>query len=180
MAEEIGKDPDVWRTASREIGDAARAQFWDESKGRFVRSLSPRDERVDASILLALKLGLLPWTDPRTRSAVDGIEQRLWSPNVGGLARYEGDESYGRENPWMICTLWLAEARLRLGDRPRCRELIEWVASHAIPTLLLPEQIDRVTGEPKSATPLTWSHSTFVDVIHKYAESETRGEVSEE
>jgi oligosaccharide amylase len=180
VAEEIGKDPTPWRTASREISDGARAQFWDESKGRYVRSLSPRDERIDASILLALKLGLLPWTDPRTRAVVDGIEQRLWSPEVGGLARYEGDEYYGRENPWIICTLWLAEARLRLGDRPRCRELIEWVASHATSTLLLPEQIDRTTGEPKSATPLTWSHSTFVDVVHKYAESETRGEVPEE
>ncbi|HTZ62086.1 MAG TPA: glycoside hydrolase family 15 protein, partial [Thermoplasmata archaeon] len=180
VAEEIGKDAIVWRDASREIADAARDRFWDAASGRFVRSLEPRDDRIDASTLLALKLGLLAWTDPRVPGIVDGIEHRLWSPDIGGLARYEGDEYYGKENPWIICTLWLAEARLRLGDRPRCRELIEWVASHATPTLLLPEQIDRNTGEPRSATPLTWSHSTFVDVVHKYAEFETRGEVPEE
>ena len=101
-------------------------------------------------------------------------------PEVGGLARYEGDEYYGPENPWIICTLWLAESRLRLGDRPRCRELIEWAASHATPTLMLPEQVDRTSGEPKSATPLTWSHSTFVDVVHKYAETETPGTILDE
>jgi GH15 family glucan-1,4-alpha-glucosidase len=180
VAEEIGKEPNVWREAGREIAEAMRVQFWDESRQRFVRSLSPRDERLDASILLALKLGFLPWDDPRTRAAVDGLEQRLWSPKVGGLARYEGDEYYGRENPWIICTLWLAEARLRLGDAPRCRELIEWVAARATPTLLLPEQVDAQTAEPRSATPLTWSHSTFVDVVHKYVESESGQPVIEE
>ncbi len=180
IATEIGKDANLYRTASLEIGAAAVRHFWDEGMGRFVRSLSPRDERLDASTLLALKLGFLPWSDPRAKATVDAIEARLWSTGVGGLARYEGDEYYGRENPWIVSTLWLAEARLHLGDRNRCRELIEWVASHATHTRLLPEQIDGGSGDPKSATPLTWSHSTFVDVVHKYAEAEHRGEIPEE
>ena len=180
IADEIGKDPTNWRAAAREILTAAQSRFWDAERGRFVRSLLPRDDRIDASVLPALKLGLIPWSDARAQSTVDTVEQRLWSSRQGGLARYEGDQYYGHENPWVICTLWLAEARLRLGQRDRCRELIEWVANHATPTHLLSEQIDSATGEPKSATPLTWSHSTFVDVVHKYAESETRGEVPEE
>ena len=180
IAEEIGKDPGPWRAASVEISRAAVPLFWDEGRQRFVRSLSPRDHRLDASMLLALKLGFLPWSDPRARATVDAIERRLWCPDIGGLARYEDDEYYGRENPWIVSTLWLAEARLALGDRNRCRELIEWVAAHSTPTRLLPEQVDRVTLEPKSATPLTWSHSTFVDVVHKYAEAEHHGSVPEE
>ncbi|HEY1198244.1 MAG TPA: glycoside hydrolase family 15 protein [Thermoplasmata archaeon] len=180
VATEIGKDPTAWRTASTDISRIAVERFWDAKTNRFVRSLSPRDERMDASLLPALKLGLIAWTDPRARGAVDGIEARLWVPGIGGLARYEGDKYYGQENPWIVCTLWLAEARLRLGDRGRCRELIEWAATHATPTRLLPEQIDRTTGEPKSATPLTWSHSTFVDVVHKFAESESGGKLPDE
>ncbi|MGA7477288.1 MAG: glycoside hydrolase family 15 protein [Thermoplasmata archaeon] len=180
VASEIGKDPKVWRKASTDISRIAVERFWDAETNRFARSVSPRDDRRDASLLLALKLGLIPWTDPRAKGAVDGIEARLWVPGIGGLARYEGDKYYGHENPWIVCTLWLAEARLRLGDRGRCRELIEWVATHATPTQLLPEQIDRTTGEPKSATPLTWSHSTFVDVVHKFAESENGGKLPEE
>jgi len=179
IASEIGKDPGPWRTAAQEVREAALHHLWDGTLGRFVRSVEPRDEKVDASILLGLKLGLLPWRDPRARAVVDGIEARLWATPLGGLARYEGDSYYGTENPWIVCTLWLAEARLRLGDRSRCRELIDWVAAHATPTRMLPEQIDRSTGEPKSATPLSWSHSTFVDVVHKYAEAE-RGAPSPE
>jgi GH15 family glucan-1,4-alpha-glucosidase len=174
IAEEIGKDPSAWRDAGREIHEAALEHLWDKDRQRFVRSLEPRDDRLDASVLLALKLGLVPWDDPRAREAVDAVEARLWSPRFGGLARYEGDVYYGAENPWITCTLWLAEARLRLGDRDRCRVLIEWAAERATPTQMLPEQVDALTGEPKSATPLTWSHSTFVDVIHKYQEPEER------
>jgi len=180
IAAEIGKDPEPWRTASTEVRNAAILHLWDATTKRFVRSLEPRDEKLDASLLLALKLGFLPWTDPKARALVDAVEARLWVPKVGGLARYEGDTYYGQENPWIVCTLWLAEARLRLGDPARCRELIEWTVAHATPTHLLPEQIDRNTGEPKSATPLTWSHSTFVDVVHKYAEVERGNPAAEE
>ncbi len=180
IAAEIGKDPFPWRRAALEVADAAIRLFWDEKLGRFVRSIEPRDEKLDASLLLALKLGLLPWSDPRARAVVDAVEARLSVPSLGGLARYEGDTYYGHENPWIVCTLWLAEARLRLGDRERCRALVEWAASHATPTRLLPEQIDRASGEPRSATPLTWSHSTFVDVVHKFAGSPLDGTAPDE
>ncbi|MGI0140516.1 MAG: glycoside hydrolase family 15 protein [Thermoplasmata archaeon] len=180
IAEEIGKSPTEWRRASQEICESALLHLWDTEAGRFVRTLEPRDDRIDASSLLALKLGLLPWSDPRARAVVDAVEERLRVPEMGGLARYENDVYYGEENPWIICTLWLAEARLRLGEKDRCRELIEWVAGHASPTGLLPEQIDRKTGGPASATPLTWSHSTFVDVIHKYRETTELGAPAED
>ncbi len=180
IAAEIGKDPDPWRTAANEVREAAISHLYDANLGRFVRSVEPRDEKLDASVLLALKLGLLPWDDPRARATVDAIEGRLWVPGTGGLARYEGDAYYGHENPWIVCTLWLAEARLRLGEPARSRELIEWAVAHATPTHLLPEQVDRASGEPRSATPLAWSHSTFVDVVHKFAESEGGRPVAEE
>jgi oligosaccharide amylase len=178
IALELGKDGGRWRETSQAMHEAALRHLWDPALGRFVRSIHPRDDRVDASVLLALKHGLLEYDDPRARRVVDGIEARLWRREVGGLARYEGDQYYGTENPWLICTLWLAEARLRLGDPERCRELLEWVAAHATPSLLLPEQIDGVTGEPRSATPLSWSHSTFVDVLHKYQRQIVAKEVS--
>ena len=61
---------------------------------------------------------------------------------LGGVARYENDTYYGHENPWIICTLWLAEAHLLLGRPNRTRDLIEWSARTASPTHLLAEQLD--------------------------------------
>jgi oligosaccharide amylase len=180
IARELGKDATVWKTVAEEMRAAARRHLWDATEGRFLRSLAPRDSVIDSSVLLALKLGLVPWDDPLARQTVDTVEGRLWNRTVGGLARFENDEYCGHENPWVICTLWLAEAKLRLGDRERCHELIEWVATHATPTRLLSEQLDGATGAPKSATPLTWSHSTFVDVVNKYRLSTEQDDPSEE
>jgi oligosaccharide amylase len=166
IAEELGKGPGKWRAAEEEMRALALKHLW--TGDRFVRSLAPRDDKADASLLLALKLGLVPWSDPRARKTVESVEHRLWCKEQGGLARYEGDQYYGPENPWIICTLWLAEARLNLGEAARARELLQWVVEQASATELLPEQVDARTGEPASVTPLTWSHSTFVDVVNKY------------
>ncbi|HKS59312.1 MAG TPA: glycoside hydrolase family 15 protein [Thermoplasmata archaeon] len=168
IAEVLGKDVARWQTASEEVRERTVRSMWDSGLSRFVRSLDPRDERMDASILLALDLGLLEPSDPRYAETVEATERRLWSKNIGGLARYEGDEYYGHENPWVVCTLWLAATQLKLGHRDRCRELIDWAVAHATPTGLLPEQIDSVSGEPKSATPLVWSHATFLDLVDRY------------
>jgi oligosaccharide amylase len=179
IALELGKDGERYRQVAEAMREAAITHFWDDARGRFVRSINPRDDRLDASVLLALKLGLLPWTDPRARIAVDNIDARLWNKRVGGLARFEGDTYYGLENPWIICSLWLAEARLMLGDRDRCRDILQWVADHAEPGYLLPEQVDAQSGAARSATPLAWSHSTYVDVMHKYQRSFQGGDLGE-
>lgn len=168
IAEELGKDPSRWRESSQEMREQAVKHLWDSHKEHFARSVGPRDDKADASLLLALKLGLVPWNDPKARKTVERVEHRLWSKQAGGLARYEGDQYFGQENPWIICTLWLAEAKLMLGDMPRARELILWCVKNATPTQLLPEQVEARASQATSVTPLTWSHSTFVDVVNKY------------
>lgn len=166
IAEELGKDPTRWRNASLEIRGAALQHLWNPAEESFVRSLSPRDEKMDASVLLALHLGLVPWDDPRAAKVVAAAERHLL--RAGGVCRYPGDTYYGHENPWLITTLWLALAKLRLGDAERCRELIQWVVSKRTATDLLPEQVDPNDGSPKSAVPLLWSHSTFIEVVNAY------------
>ena len=47
---------------------------------------------------------------------------------------------------------------------------LEWVASHALSSGILPEQLNPYTGEPISATPLVWSHSEFVTAVMTYME----------
>ncbi|HEV2519150.1 MAG TPA: glycoside hydrolase family 15 protein [Thermoplasmata archaeon] len=168
IAETLGKEYPRWREAAGEIRRAVLEHLWDPALGRFVRSLGPRDERIDASLLLALDLDLVPTEDPRFRATVDTITHRLWSAEIGGIARYEDDEYYGHENPWIVCTLWLSAAHLKLGDRTRGRELIDWVVDHTPPSGLLPEQVDARTGQAKSATPLTWSHAAFLELVHRY------------
>lgn len=164
----LGKRSEFWAQAAGRMEKAALDQLWNPVRGTLLKSLEPRDEAVDAASLLALLAGILPPTDPRYAQVVRSAEARLWSAAHGGIARYEGDTYYGKENPWVICTLWLAQCHLALGNAPRCRELVEWAAAQAGPTHLLPEQIDAETGEHTSVTPLVWSHSTFIETVNAY------------
>lgn len=167
----LAKRSEFWAQAAERMAAAALEQLWNPSKGTFHKGIHPIDAAVDASTLLALRCGLLSPSDPRYLQVVQAVEERLWSKTHGGIARYEGDQYYGRENPWIICTLWLAQCHLALGNRLRCKELIEWCAATAGPTHLLAEQIDAETGEHTSVTPLVWSHSTFIEAVNDYTRS---------
>lgn len=168
ISEQLGKSRGRWRKASQRMKAAMLEHLWNDKKGCFLKSIDPIDETIDASTLLTIKLGILEPNDARAEQLVNAVERRLWVKGTGGVARYEGDTYYGPENPWIICTLWLAEAHLLLGHPERTRELLEWSAAAATPTGLLPEQLDARTGEHTSVTPLVWSHSTFLDVTNKY------------
>jgi GH15 family glucan-1,4-alpha-glucosidase len=45
---------------------------------------------------------------------------------------------------------------------------LEWVARHAAPSGILSEQVDPHDGQMLSVSPLTWSHSTVVEVVMLY------------
>lgn len=170
----LAKRSDFWADAATRMHNAALENFWNPSKNTFFKALGPKDDTIDASTLLALTLDFLPATDPRFKLVVDAVSSRLGHKTLGGIARYEGDQYYGVENPWIICTLWLAQCHLKLGDADKCRELIEWCARQATSTDLLPEQIDAKNGEHTSVTPLVWSHSTFVDTVNAYSRRPVR------
>ncbi len=171
ISEQLGKNLGRWRRASERMREATIQHLWNPDKGAFLKAIDPRDDTLDASTLFAIKFGVLEPGDKRSEQLVQAIENRLWVKKTGGIARYENDTYYGHENPWIICTLWLAESHLMLGNKDRCRELIEWAASTASGTNLLAEQLDARTGEHTSVTPLVWSHSTFADVVNKYRQA---------
>ncbi|HEY8848664.1 MAG TPA: glycoside hydrolase family 15 protein, partial [Thermoanaerobaculia bacterium] len=47
-------------------------------------------------------------------------------------------------------------------------DLVRWALSKALPSLVLPEQIDPYDGQPLSVSPLTWSHAQVISVIRSY------------
>jgi alpha,alpha-trehalase len=170
----LAKRSEFWSEAAARMHQAALEHLWNPRRNTFYKSIDPVDDTVDASTLLALLIDFLPPTDPRFAQVVKAVEERLWVQGPGGIARYEGDQYYGPENPWVICTLWLAQCHLKLGNPERARELIEWAAGTASATDLLPEQIESQSGEHTSVTPLVWSHSTFVEAVHAYSRRPVR------
>jgi glucoamylase len=182
-----------YAAAADEVRDAMVRHLWLDGEQRFARGLLLRDEAleidatVDASTFAAFYLGVFSPSSAIAEGTMRAIRERLRvDTDVGGIARYEGD-SYHRiseetarvpGNPWIVCTLWVAEyllARATNIDELRgAADIIWWVRSKALPSLVLPEQVNPYDGSALSVAPLTWSHAQLVSVVNRYVDAMAR------
>lgn len=170
---------------------ALMERLFDSRTGCFLRRLDLRpdgttqiDPIVDSSVLSVVLFGVLPPEDPMACSTLAVIEEKLGvrSP-IGGLARYQGDYYFRRSdhypgNPWIICTMWLAQVKLAsattLEDLKEPRRWLQWACDRATTSLVLAEQVHPDSGEPLSVSPLTWSHAEYVRTVLMYLEASDR------
>jgi glucoamylase len=177
-------------TVAAEIRDAMVRHLWIEAEGRFARGLVVRDgelhldRTIDASAFATFYLGVFPAASAMVEGTMRAIRDKLWiQTEVGGVARYEND-AYQRAadvgsnvsgNPWLICTLWLAEHAIArattVAELQSALDLLRWTRSKARPSLVLPEQIHPLTGVPLSVAPFSWSHAQVVSVVRGYLDS---------
>jgi len=173
-----------------EIRDAMVRHLWIEDESRFARGLTVQDgtlqldRTIDASTFATFFLDIFPAESAMVEGTMRAVRDKLWvQTEVGGVARYEND-SYQRVadaatpvpgNPWIICTLWLAEHAIAratsVAELQSALDLVRWVRSKARPSLVLPEQIHPFHGGPLSVSPFTWSHAQVVSVVRGYLES---------
>lgn len=177
---------DAYRQGADAVRAALDTHLYSLSEGRFMRGivfengLPKTDVTVDASLLGLVIFGAYDAQDERVARTVQAVEERLWlKTGSGGLARYEGD-NYQRMvtrsavpgNPWVVCTLWLAQCRIAAARDLRELELalplLVWVAERALASGVLPEQVHPESGEFISVSPLTWSHGTLVATVLDY------------
>lgn len=175
---------DIYDNAANEICEAMRLHLYDAELGRFTRALQfhgdehyETDPTVDASLFGVFYFGCYHSSDEMVVNTMRAIEEKLVAG--GGIARFEND-GYMRTtdtatgNAWFICTLWLAEyytaAARSKEELKKTLEILNWVSKSALPSGVLAEQINPVTGEHVSVSPLTWSHSTFVAAVENYLE----------
>jgi GH15 family glucan-1,4-alpha-glucosidase len=186
----------IYQGAAESVRRAMAAHLYSREERRFVKCVVPgkdgalmADTTVDASIYAPFYFGVFAPDDEMVVRSMEAVKSRLWvRSGVGGIARYEAD-SYQRApeadasvpgNPWFICTLWLAQwviARAR--NREELHEalpILEWVASRALPSGVLAEQVHPYTNQPLSVSPLTWSHAAFVTTVLEYLEKPGRGD----
>jgi glucoamylase len=177
----------TYAKAASELRDAMKKHLWLEEHGRFARGLridGSLDESVDASTFAVFHLGVFPASSAMVDGTMRAIRERLWvHTEAGGIARYENDEYHRISgetarvpgNPWVICTLWLAEHTIATASTVQelqaALDLVRWARAKATPSLVLPEQIDPYDGQAISVAPLTWSHAAVVSIVHGYLDA---------
>ena len=170
-----------YRDAAAKMVEAMKQHLFSADLGRFLRSLQTSgeslepDSTVDASHFALFYFGCFAADDPMVEGTMKAVKEQLSIDH--GISRFNND-GYMRVsesipgNTWFICTLWYAEylianAKSR-ADLAEAMAIIRWVVDKALPSGVLAEQLDPITGAHVSVSPLTWSHSTFVATVMSY------------
>ncbi|WP_370576910.1 glycoside hydrolase family 15 protein [Paracoccus sp. PAR01] len=154
----------------------------DGASGGWRESVEAPEGRLDSATCLALlharrSDGPFALTGPRSLATAAALERdfaRLYPINHGrdvpAIGRWVED-AYFNGNPWYPTTLGFAEMYYRIAAETAdpavfakaegWMALIQQVAPN--PAGPLPEQFDRVTGQPVSCLDLTWSAAAFLE-----------------
>jgi GH15 family glucan-1,4-alpha-glucosidase len=129
------------------------------------------DDQLDASVLACGgPFGLVEAGDPLLEATVRALAEE--GVVHGGVHRYPGDTYYGG-GEWLLLSALLGSCFAAAGRDEDARAQLGWVAAHATPEGDLPEQAAEHLLTPAeygpwverwgpSASPLLWSHATFV------------------
>jgi GH15 family glucan-1,4-alpha-glucosidase len=108
-------------------------------------------------------VGFLPADDPRMRSTIDAIADRL-TDRRGLVFRYLSEDGLeGDEGTFLLCTFWLVQALAQAGETARARETFERAISFANDVGLLAEEVDPNSGELLGNFPQAFSHVGLVN-----------------
>ncbi|HEX7058306.1 MAG TPA: glycoside hydrolase family 15 protein [Solirubrobacterales bacterium] len=130
--------------------------------GVLVRKVRDPGSGVDSAVAWAVQPFPYPALFPTVRRSLRRlIDER------GGRFGIVPSEDWPEDDPWTVPTAWAAWAFASLGDRATALELMSDLRRAATPLGLLPERVDAQTGEPRSTTPLAWSHAFAILALHR-------------
>jgi len=175
-----------YNTIADRMKEALVRYFYHHDLGRFARcgyrsgDAYELDMALDTGLIALWAGGVFSPDDPRVISTMNQLWKELWvHTEIGGVARYRGDQFLRVSpdlpgNPWLVCTMWLAQweiARARnIEELNRALPLIEWACRRALPSGVLPEQVNPYTGEAMSVAPSSLAHGKLVHAVMLYLE----------
>jgi GH15 family glucan-1,4-alpha-glucosidase len=163
---------DTWTAGREEIRAAILEQGWSEKAGAFAQSFG--SDALDASTLVMPIVGFLPADDPRMRSTIEAVAERL-ADERGFVYRYLAEDGLpGKEGTFLLCTFWLAQAWALAGETARAREVFERAISYVNDVGLLAEEVDPQSGELLGNFPQGFSHVGLINAAWAIAEAERR------
>jgi glucoamylase len=177
IASELGNlnDSSLWQKAAKSF-ESNFSKLFNSKLGYFRKSLLLlADNNLEFNDTLDISSGygalLISSQDEHISSTFKNLEQKLLNSSPsGGIARYEHDSYFLSKknylgNPWLVCTLWMAQYYIKNKQTDKAQELLNWVQNHASKSGMLSEQVDPESGEITGVSPLIWSHATFIDTV---------------
>ena len=156
-------DPDLaslWRPLRHQIAADVVESGWSEQRRSYTTAYGSTD--VDAALLWVGLSGLMPPHDSRFVSTVKAVEDELRDGQT--VYRYRHDDGLaGREGGFLICTAWLIQAYVLIGQFDDARALFDRYLDLCGPTGLLPEQYDPASERLLGNHPQAYSHLGLIN-----------------
>ncbi len=155
-----GRRPPEWSGLRDRIAADILERGWNRSIDSFAAAYDRA--AVDAATLHVGLAGLLPGDDPRFVSTVRNVERVLRrGPTVH---RYLYDDGLpGREGGFHLCTAWLIESLMLIGEAARALELLEQFIGLFGPTGLAPEEYCPKTRTSLGNHPQAYTHVALIN-----------------
>lgn len=156
-------DPELasyWRPLRHRIAADVVENGWNEHRHSYTSAYG--SDELDASLLWIGLSGLLPPTDTRFVSTLKAVESELRDGQT--VYRYRHDDGLsGTEGGFLICTSWLIEAYVLIGQLDDARALFDRYLDLCGPTGLLPEQYDPASERLLGNHPQAYSHLGLIN-----------------
>lgn len=173
-AEQVNLEADLprWRLVRDQIRADILSNGYNTAMGAFTQSYG--DTSLDASNLLMPLVGFIPPDDPRMRSTVDRIMEKL-TDEQGFVYRYHSDDGLdGGEGTFTMCTFWLVDNLAMQGRVMEARALFERVLTYAGRLGLFSEEIDAVNKTALGNYPQAFTHIALVNSADNLRKAEIR------
>ncbi|MGM4893069.1 glycoside hydrolase family 15 protein [Tardiphaga sp. 839_C3_N1_4] len=160
---------DKWKELRKEIHRDVCEKGFDPRENTFVESYG--SDVLDGAILLLPALGFLPADDPRVKGTIAAVEKYLIRD--GFVLRHDPrgvtGEAQPAEGAFLACSLWLAEAYIKMGEIAKAEELFNRVVAIANDVGLLAEEYDSGVKRQTGNFPQALTHIALIAVAHNLA-----------
>jgi GH15 family glucan-1,4-alpha-glucosidase len=173
-AERLDLEADLsrWRIVRDQIRADILVHGYNTAIGAFTQSYD--DTALDAANLLLPLVGFIPPDDPRMRSTVDRIIERLTDEH-GFVYRYHSDDGLdGGEGTFTICTFWLVDNLAMQGRIDEARSLFERLLKQGGRLKLFSEEVDAKTGMALGNYPQAFTHIALINSACNLRKAEIR------
>lgn len=176
-AEQLGLPADLprWRQVRDQIRADILVHGYNTRIGAFTQSYD--SEVLDASNLLLPLVGFIAPDDPRMRSTVDRIMERL-TDKRGFVYRYRAEDTddglIGGEGTFIICTFWLVDNLSMQGRIDEARSLFERVLGYASHLGLFSEEVDSEKNVALGNFPQAYTHIALINSAYNLRKAEMR------
>jgi GH15 family glucan-1,4-alpha-glucosidase len=173
-AEQLHLEADLprWRQVREQIRADILVHGYNTQIGAFTQSYDSM--ALDASNLLLPLVGFIPPDDPRMRSTVDRIMERL-TDDRGFVYRYLANDGLpGAEGTFTICSFWMVDNLAMQGRVDEARSLFERLLSHAGRLGLFSEEFDSNGEKALGNYPQAFTHIALINSAHNLKKAEMR------